>query len=463
MALQDWNHEGWDVCINTLEDMIKKAEVRERKRREEDIPQFRLALHVVMANALSALRNGETRYFHLPLGRMDYGKRCMNPQLTYDHVKSIIRTIGCNNFNIQLLEGELGYFGGFSQGLRTRLKATPWLIKLFNEYGLCEGVMKPMLSPDLNFVELKDKNKKKIYSYETTDIINSYQNNLSYINARLEEADLNLLISDNELEKVNKKISGVHDEEDDEELKEFLRSPLNFNRRYLKRVFNNNSFERGGRFYGGWWQGLPENTRKFITINKEPVVEVDFKTLVVAQLYAMKDLVYEGDDAYELDGVSRLYRKTIKRIFTRMINAKGTGSPRKADMYKYPLPEGVTIKDIEMKLMEKHQPIAEYFYKQTGLQLQFQDSQVAEYVMLTMMGDGITVLPIHDSFIVEEQYEQRLIEMMRVSYKRISGFHYAPEKDSSNKLTRDEFMILKGRIKSNSKDYKGVLGRGAIE
>lgn len=47
----------------------------------------------------------------------------------------------------------------------------------------------------------------------------------------------------------------------------------------LYRVFNNGSFEQGGRFYGGWWMHAKKHFRRTITINGQPTIEADFKGL----------------------------------------------------------------------------------------------------------------------------------------------------------------------------------------
>ena len=56
-----------------------------------------------------------------------------------------------------------------------------------------------------------------------------------------------------------------------------------------------------------------------------------------------------------------------------------------------------------------------------GLTLQYEDSQIAEDVMLQMAERGAVVLPVHDSFIVRASYEQELIEVMNEAFGRKYG------------------------------------------
>ena len=55
----------------------------------------------------------------------------------------------------------------------------------------------------------------------------------------------------------------------------------------LTRIFNRN-FGRGGRFYaqGGGWQSMKKEIRSRLTIDGEPVVEIDYRTLHPGILYA---------------------------------------------------------------------------------------------------------------------------------------------------------------------------------
>ncbi|MCZ6610620.1 MAG: hypothetical protein O7A66_11520, partial [Alphaproteobacteria bacterium] len=46
----------------------------------------------------------------------------------------------------------------------------------------------------------------------------------------------------------------------------------------LYRVFNED-LSHGGRFYGGWWLGLPGEYRLMLLIDGDPVVEIDYTAL----------------------------------------------------------------------------------------------------------------------------------------------------------------------------------------
>lgn len=70
----------------------------------------------------------------------------------------------------------------------------------------------------------------------------------------------------------------------DAELKQTDVSGLHFpdalyNERTVRRIFNNWSFDEGGRFYGGWWERVPSRYRSHITIDGMPTVEMNYAAI----------------------------------------------------------------------------------------------------------------------------------------------------------------------------------------
>jgi hypothetical protein len=59
-------------------------------------------------------------------------------------------------------------------------------------------------------------------------------------------------------------------------------------------------------------------------------------------------------------------------------------------------------------------------------ELQYQDSKIAEYVLAHMRARGQLVLPVHDSFVVQDQYIAHLHSTMKEAY-RMLGIDSIPE------------------------------------
>jgi len=153
-----------------------------------------------------------------------------------------------------------------------------------------------------------------------------------------------------------------------------------------------------------------------LTINGTPTVEVDFSSMQVAMLYAMfaQDL---KEDAYAIEGVDPSYRDLIKKATLKLINATGRlRAPLKSE-----LPPNLTWEELQSAVRERHAPIAEFLGSGEGIRLQRIDSDIAEDVMMSMLGKNIVTLPVHDSFIVPEGHEDELRDAMIAAYRRRMG------------------------------------------
>ena len=92
------------------------------------------------------------------------------------------------------------------------------------------------------------------------------------------------------------------------------------------------------------------------------------------------------------------------------------------------------------QLMAKHGPIADSFFADEGIKLQFIDSQIAEIVIREFTRLGKVVLSLHDGFVTQEENEQLLIEMMDNAFQQVTGLPNARHKSEwmgvNEKLTR---------------------------
>src|SRR5262249_112411 len=100
--------------------------------------------------------------------------------------------------------------------------------------------------------------------YADTGATNAMRENLKLINGVLEAHAIRLAVAPKELRELQERLRCDPE-----------KGPLDFNRRTLRRIFNNGRFDVGGRFYGGWWQQIPNDSekgtayRQLITIDGE--------------------------------------------------------------------------------------------------------------------------------------------------------------------------------------------------
>ena len=121
------------------------------------------------------------------------------------------------------------------------------------------------------------------------------------------------------------------------------------------------------------------------------------------------------------------------------------------------------------ELMEKHPIVRQHFFSGTGGALQFQDSQIAEYVLAHMKARRQLVLPVHDSFVVQDKYIAHLYATMKEAY-RMLGIDSIPEaklkEGASTDLNQPSFKELRKLItqerEMNEKELGGIYKLGDL-
>ncbi len=234
-----------------------------------------------------------------------------------------------------------------------------------------------------------------------------------------------------------------------------------------KRVYTD-SIERGGRFYDiTGVQTMKKELRPNIKIDGEATVCLDYSALHPRLCYSLVDIIVEDDfDPYDCD-VSFLQvdtakveafkkehnkpdydpvRNLVKVAMLCALNAKGNngnnsagiaisavsskiGDDKKRWEHKdkcvserslfyglhnngHPIP----IKNVMIALLEHNKEIASFFYSDVGLDLQHQDSEMADYILGHFLQKGEVILGWHDGFIGRAALKEELEEVMYKAY-----------------------------------------------
>jgi hypothetical protein len=182
----------------------------------------------------------------------------------------------------------------------------------------------------------------------------------------------------------------------------------------LYRVYKG-GWSLGGRFYGGWWQQVRATDRKHLLIHGGETIEIDYRMLHPRLVYAQAGQRLQGD-AYELDGWDR---KTCKRAFNVLLNARNYPQALGAILpHVYGNRESAAALIADIK--RRHASVAHCFHSGAGLRLQHTDSEMAKAVLRELtVRRGITVLPIHDSFVVRREHRGELEEAMDRAFREI--------------------------------------------
>lgn len=306
-------------------------------------------------------------------------------------------------------------------GYRTRIKATDKLLTKIQapEYGVdslisAHGMISIVQDDarDRETIILKDADDN-LTDYADDENTNLMRSNLSLINSKLALARITLDITDEQANELYQRLNDNRDKD---------RIPVNFTHVKLHRVFNNSSWQQGGRFYGGWWINLPKEYRKYITINHGMTHEIDYSGHHYRILYAEAGLE-PPDDPYELEGFDREEMKLVGMI---MLNSLELDKALSAMLHK-----GILNSKTKAKAFaKKHAAIKQHFFSGVGLKLQYKDSLIAEQVILRMMELGAVVLPVHDSFIVRRGYQDELKKIMENEFELMFGIAKVEPKET---------------------------------
>jgi len=241
-----------------------------------------------------------------------------------------------------------------------------------------------------------------------------------------------------------------------------------------KRSFSGDLF-KGGRLFahGGSIQLIPEKFRlQYLTLDKEPVCEIDYKANHANILYesvaqgndavyklAKKDFdPYKADSSFmqldekliakhmikhnltKYDPVRNLFKKSLMMAINCASEAKARQSINH-ELHKDSLLDEVDRQYVGLvnphapsileALSEHNELIDGYFYKDYGIVLQNIDSRIALRVIDYLIQEGHTCLAYHDSFAVKRSIKPLLEYAMHAAWKDILGanaFCYTEEK-----------------------------------
>jgi hypothetical protein len=209
----------------------------------------------------------------------------------------------------------------------------------------------------------------------------------------------------------------------------------------LHRVFNRGSLKCGGRFYGGQYQGFPSSQRSWILINGSPVVEYDFSSLHPTMLLNSIGKDIPDCDIYDIYS-NELLRKAVKLIVNISINAKSMVGATRAfnnklnnlnldnpkhlklfEIQNIMLERGLTPNTLLRDFLKTHPDFEQFLFSDRGIHLMRDDSDIASAILGHFHSLDIPCLCVHDSFIVQKQYEDEISSVMKDAYYSKMKFH----------------------------------------
>ena len=379
--------------------------------------KYKHHLRVVLINLFVAFARENGSYVAYSRRKDDYkkGSRYKSIHISYKTLMNIVDLLHKHEF----IEHHIGFYDKVTKkGRRSRMRATGKLMALFGDMSLAMIIQNQR--PEA--IILRDKNGKDI-DYEDSDKTNRMRARLAKINEQLLRANLSIDVSSNALNELNKNRKSPYI------------VPVDLSSKTLYRVFKY-SFSEGGRFYGGWWQSVPEELRRYITIDGEATIERDFSQFHPSILYAKETGSIPPVDLYQLPEFygDKMMRELGKVILLVMLNAATEKGAALAVWNEIRQEDDVTVRDQLIALAKKHkipaligkykvnhQPISAYFNSNMGLRIQYADSCLAEKIMRKLFSKNITTLPVHDSFIVQKRHDDELQRVMSDEFEAAFG------------------------------------------
>ena len=218
----------------------------------------------------------------------------------------------------------------------------------------------------------------------------------------------------------------------------------------MTRIFNNGSFEQGGRFYCQL-QNLPKKQRINLRFDDEPTIEIDYSCMHPHLLYHLQRNEFSGDP-YDIEGFKR---EAVKVAFNTLINRdsskhKGTAAKSLVRNLNITMVQAMSLENAIYRL---HHRIAGHFNTGYGLKLQKLDSQIAFDVMTHFfMERKRPILMIHDSAIVSVR-DVEVLKLCMVDSYRSTVFNELQTLGHSNV---EDAPLPKG-LKVTSDDFNRTL------
>ena len=233
--------------------------------------------------------------------------------------------------------------------------------------------------------------------------------------------------------------------------------------KFVVRVFNEGlkgHWQRGGRFYRGWWQQIDKEDRSKIYINDQPTLEVDFKAFH-PNLLSNELGVRLADDPYDLGELllpklittMEQQRAYVKLLVLMGINADSDKKAFQAfrnDDRNDKVANSLTNIQLGMLLkgfIDKHPQFDGILNTGQALRLMNIDSQIANLVIDHFTQKDVPVLCIHDSFIIQYDKEPELRRILDQATHQVTNYtiNHDIKNDRNNHY---------GKVSGNIKGYE---------
>ena len=184
----------------------------------------------------------------------------------------------------------------------------------------------------------------------------------------------------------------------------------------IRRIYSK-ELDQSGRFYHGY-SGCPSKYRKLITFDGEPTVELDYQSSQVHVAYSMNGLNawnFISGDPYVPPNADPKHRSIYKALLTRSFTVTNPIASVRGDNDLKT--RGLNLSNMLVEIWQMHHHIGAYRNEEAHKTITYQESRICLKVIELCNEKNITVLPIHDSFVVKKQHRDALEAIMSKAYE----------------------------------------------
>lgn len=190
--------------------------------------------------------------------------------------------------------------------------------------------------------------------------------------------------------------------------------------RFLRRIFNNGSFELGGRLFGGFWQRASSEDRlESLFFEDHPAVALDFAQMAARSAYSEVGAEPPKGDLYEVSGLEG-HRDGVKRVLNALLASDGV--PRR-------FPQGTRklfsrkwkFADVLSLISARHPRIQHLFGTGLALRLMYLESRLLMAILGRLRELKVVALPIHDCLLVSQEHSAVAKQVMEEAFKELLG------------------------------------------
>jgi len=374
--------------IHQLQSYESHDQLRKRSRKKKDLEIFKRQIEAIICEAAHRHLTGTDKRIAISLSNRHLSRKDSESKILNNTLSQNIKNLASPEMAFLELQtgnqmtGEVTTFWA-GKRLKTRL----------NELKLTYADL--ALEKSKNIIELRAEKahgqaKGKLIKYPETALTAQYRDEMEQINAFLRDADICY--------------QGDKDIDD--------------SRVELKRIFNNSSFEEGGRLYGGFWISMKSKDLRDITIDDEWVTALDYGQMAIRLAYSLAKAPIHFDDGYLIPDWEKA-REATKKLINVMLNSTTShdwSAPKKIQKL-YPYREHIE-RHLLADIYSFHKPIAHLFGGQHGMKFMFLESEILIDVLLELNNKGIVALPIHDCILVKESAHKTAKEVMLRVFKQ---------------------------------------------